>query len=278
MAEIPERMIFGYPEMGEKVHKEYEPAFKVLFRLNDALNGIINAAYDKPTIPQKVILVLGNLSMISMLELMTLVGNGLGQGAFKILRSMLEYGINAEYLRSKPTEVEDFIAWHSIEHYKNLIYMKDNMPDAYEKLSPEAVKKTEEAYASAKPRFEYITSSGKVNMRNTWCKLDLGARAVAIGFHEEYKLINPLASKLLHGSLSGMAMHYQPDEDPHRLAVPPSLKWCSDSLIGGHLSALKMAQTLARTFNKDTSPPFAELEADYRTAWQELNARRSLPA
>ena len=72
-----------------------------------------------------------------------------------------------------------------------------------------------------------------------------------------------------------MAMHYDPGEDPHRLTVPPSLKWCGASLIGGHGLSLEMLKTLTGALNTQSAPPCAELEKDYENVWQELNAQRN---
>ena len=268
MPELPERVIFGYPEMGPKVYSEFKPFLLVLPRLNDALNRVINAAYPNPEPHQSIILKLGELSMMSMLELVTLVGNGLGQGAFKILRSMLEYGVNAEYIRQTPAEAEDYKEWLWIDHYKHLIFMRENMPDAYKALDAELIGKAEVEYNRVKPRYEYTTRSGRTEMQGHWCKLNLADRATRTGLQAHYKIIYPLASKLFHGALSGMVMHYEPEEDPHRLAVPPSLEWCGPSLNGGHALSVEMLKTLTRALNTQSEPSCAELEQDYKKVWQ----------
>ena len=273
MPDVPMRMVFGHPEMWEKVHHKYHDFFTVLPKLQDALNGLVFAAYDPITKPQRAILNLATLSMISMLELVTLVGNGLAQGGMKILRSMLEYGINAEYLRRNPEEVDDFIEWHWVEHYKLLNYMRDHMPDAYAKLTPEHIAESEAEYIRVKPRFENETRSGKLKIRDSWCSLNLAERAIRTDFEEHYKLIYPLTSRLLHGSVAGMALHYDPDEDPHRLAVPPSLEWSNGALVGGHAIALCMAGTFSQAFGVESNPPYAELKRDYKTVW----AKKEIP-
>ena len=267
MPDVPMRIVFGHPEMWDKVHHQYHDFFTVLPKLQDALNGLVNAAYDPITRRQHAILGLASLSMISMLELVTLVGNGLAQGGMKILRSMLEYGINAEYIHRNPEEVDDFIEWYWIEDFKLLNYMRDHMPDAYAKLTPENIAESEEEYNRVKPRFEYETGSGKRKIRDSWCSLNLADRAIRTDFTEEYKLIYPLTSRLFHGSVAGMGFHYEPEEDPHRLAVLPSLKWSGEALIGGHGITLRMTGTFSQAFGVEAKPPYAELEGDYKTVW-----------
>lgn len=46
-----------------------------------------------------------------MVELVTLAGNGLGQGALKICRTMMETAVNADYLRQNPAELDDYLQW-----------------------------------------------------------------------------------------------------------------------------------------------------------------------
>ena len=267
MPEVPMRMVFGYPEMWEKVDHKHHDFFTVLPKLQDALNGLVNAAYDPITRPQRAILGLASLSMISMLELVTLVGNGLAQGGMKILRSMLEYGINAEYLRRNPEEVDAFIEWYWIGHYKELNYMRDHMPAAYARLAPKDIAESGKEYNRVKPRFEYETRAGKRKFRNRWCRPDLPERAKRTDFTVYYDRTYSLTSDLLHGSVAGMVLHYEPKEDPDRLAVPPSLKWSKEALFGGHAMALRMADTFSKAFGVESNPPYAELERDYKTVW-----------
>ena len=56
MSDVPMRMVFGNPEMWEQVHKKYRDFFEVSFKLNDGMNGLVNAAYDPVTKPQRAIL------------------------------------------------------------------------------------------------------------------------------------------------------------------------------------------------------------------------------
>lgn len=274
MAEVTGRILFkgfGFPEMAPKVYAEFKPLFEILYRLNDGLNSVVNAAYPEPTKTQLVILKLGELSMISMLELVTLVGNGLGQGAFKILRSMLEYGINAEYLRLYPAEVDNFINWHWVEQKKHLDYMRQSLPDVFRLIKPEDIKHAADEYTRVLPSYETEPGSGKP--RSTWTTMALPDRAFKANLQEHYRLIYPLSSRLFHGSISGLVFHYEPTEDEHRLATPPSLKWCRQSLIGGHALALEMLKTLCKSFEKESTPPFTDLESDYKRVWKELRPK-----
>ena len=63
MPDVPVGVIFGYPRMWEEVDQKYHDFFTVLPKLIDALNGLVNAAYDPITKPQKVILHLATIDL-----------------------------------------------------------------------------------------------------------------------------------------------------------------------------------------------------------------------
>lgn len=271
MADEIKKAIFGYPEWHEKIYNEFKPCFETFPRLTGALTQVIYAAYPNPTQLDHVVLKLGEFSMMSMLELVTLLGNGMGQGAFKILRSMLEYTINAEYLRRNPDDVANFLNWHWIEHYKQYRYMEKSMPTAYATLTQQQIEEAEREYNRVLPDFDKGQGSGKP--RGSWSKHHLANRALKAGLQEHYSLVYPLASTLFHGSVSGLVFYYEPGEDPYRLTSPPSFKWTGQSLMSGHSLALEMLKTLCLTLNKQTTPSPVELEEDYRNAWREINLK-----
>jgi len=63
-----------------------------------------------PNLPrnQRAILNLSMVAGITFVEMVTLAVNGLGRGAMRTLRSLLEISINTEYLRLRPDEFEDY--------------------------------------------------------------------------------------------------------------------------------------------------------------------------
>lgn len=261
----PAAVTLGYPEFWPKAYAEFERFFVAVLRLQDALNGLTSAARDPIEPYQRVILNLGLLSGVSMIEVVTLAGNGLGHGAMKIVRGMLEYGINAEYLRRNPETCDDYMLWHWVEQWKLAQYLKDNAPNMYAELDATAVARTEEEYHACEARFRLNPDRAK--LRGDWCSLNLADRATRTDFQEAYKLVYPLGSKLMHGTMGALGMHFKPEEDEDRIAIPPSLEWCGHALIGGHLCVLRMVDTLRQTFNDEPQPSFDELASDFAGAW-----------
>jgi hypothetical protein len=97
--------------------------------------------------------------------------------------------------------------------------------------------------------------------------LSLADQASRTGLTEVYRHIYPLGSKLIHATLSGLAMHFVPEEDPHRLAAPPTLHYCGEALIGTHLCLISVTRTLSQLVEIESAPPLNELENSFRYAW-----------
>lgn len=257
------RVTFGHPEFWEKVQTKFEPFFPVADRLQTALRGLTDAARPEVEPYQKLILNLGIYSGVSMMELTTLVGNGFGLGAMKIARGMLENGINAEYLLRERASLDDYFLWHWVEQDKNLRYVEQYMPEACKTLDPEAIKEIEKEFTACKPRFVNVRG----DIRGSWCIHDLAARSAKTEFQEVYRLIYPIGSKLMHGTIGGLGLHFKPDQDVHRIDVPPALDWCGEALLAGHLCILRMVGTLCDTFQEESNPTREEINKDFHAVW-----------
>jgi hypothetical protein len=262
MATNPQ-MIFGTPEFAKVVYSEFPKLFEVLPRLSAALNDLTSRACENPEQHQRVILNLGLLAGTSMLELVTLAGNGLGQGAMKISRTLMETVINAEYLRQCPNELDAYLKWSWVEKKKDLKYVQDNLPYLLPEIGQAAIDTIEREFLAARPLFE--TSVG--NIRSSWCSFNLAERATKVGLADMYRRVNPLSSGFIHGTIGGLTRYFDVGKDKDRIAVPPSLEYCSHALIVGHHCICFVVETLARTFDWEPVHSIASLMADYHYAW-----------
>jgi hypothetical protein len=257
---------FGNPEFWQEAYDSFPKFWAVIHRAADALNDVtMKRVYENVEPRQKVILNLGLLSAVSVMELITLVGNGFGLGAMKVARTLLESAINAEYLRMFPEECEDYLEWHWVEQHKMLEYMREHMSVEFAQLGTEEIERTKDGFDKARHR--YLRRDG--SLMGSWCRLDLGARAAKVGFAAPYKLIYPMGSKLIHGTFGGLAMHFDVDGEESRIGMPPSPKYCAQALVGGHASLIRIVETVSKTFDVTPSPSVQELLADYESAWRD---------
>src|SRR5260370_646223 len=169
-------LIFGHPEFAKDIQAEFPKLFEVLPRLTAALNDLTGRACENPEVVQRVILNLGLLAEISMLELVTLAGNGLGQGAMKIARTLMETVTNAEYLRQCPAELDSYLKWSWVEKKKELNYVRDNLPGLLPEITQEAINTIEEEYAAAAPLF----ANANGDYPQSWCSLNLAEPATKL--------------------------------------------------------------------------------------------------
>jgi hypothetical protein len=73
-------------------------------------------------------------------EVITLTGNGLGAGAMRILRSLLEMGINIEFFRLRPgafEDYEDYKEWYHVERFREFEFLRQHAEEAFALLDPQ---------------------------------------------------------------------------------------------------------------------------------------------
>jgi Family of unknown function (DUF5677) len=256
-------LIFGRPEFAKEIQAAFPRLFEVLPRLTASLSDLTGRACKDPEPYQRMIVNLGLLTGVSMMELVTLAGNGFGQGAMKIARTVMETAVNAEYLRQFPTEFESYINWYWIEKNKDLTYAKQHLPHLLPSITQESIDTIEREYQAVRPFFEKPNGE----LRSSWCSLNLADRAARTGFAQTYKLINPLSSALIHGTFGGLARHFDMSMDEDRIALPPSLKYCAEALVAGHACTCQIVETIAKTFGWEPVHTIESLVQDFHYAW-----------
>jgi hypothetical protein len=116
-----------------------------------------------------------------MWEVVTLVGNGMGHGAMKIVRGVVESAINAEYLRQFPDQVEKYMEWQWVKLHKLYVYMRETSPDSLKEIPPEKIASNEAEYQRVNDLYQYKMAnpdgSERTVRQETWCRDNLFQRA-----------------------------------------------------------------------------------------------------
>jgi len=83
------KLQFGYPEFWQEAVHENRGFYAIAPRLLATINGVTCREYSSLLVDQSLILNLAMLAGLGATEIITLVGNGMGQGAMKIVRNIL---------------------------------------------------------------------------------------------------------------------------------------------------------------------------------------------
>ena len=266
------RRVFGFPDFAPTVEAEYPRFFEVGPRVLTAMHSVADREYAAPEPHQRAILNLSMLAGISLVEVVTLTVNGLGHGAMRIVRSLMETAINVEFFRLRPAEFEDYREWVHVERFKKVEFVREHLPQLFAQIEPETITAIEREMARVRPRFERVKYDGTRELRRSWSALNLADRAVAAGFSETYKTINPLASSFVHETMSALIEHFNAANDPHRVEVPPTLDWSTQTLSGAHDCMVRVVKTLSETFGIPSEPTVETLVREWHYAWTDPRA------
>lgn len=259
------RRVFGFPDFIPTVEAEYPRFFEVGPRVLSAMHSVSDRDYPAPEPHQRAILNLSMLAAISLVEVVTLTVNGLGHGAMRIVRSLMETAINVEYFRLQPEAFEDYREWVHVERFRKIDFMRQHIPVVFATIEPEVIAAIEREMERVRPRFERRDGS----MRQSWSAQNLAERAAVAGFSETYKAINPLASSFVHETMSALMEHFKAANDPHRVEVPPTLDWSRQALTGAHDCIVRVVKTLSETFGVAPEPTVETLVKELHYAWTE---------
>ena len=148
-------IIFGNKDFWPEVVKRYPEFFQRTGRLLNAVHSVVDRAYAGLDRNQRLLMNLLMLVATGMWEIVTLVGNGMGHGAMKIVRGVIENAINAEYIRRFPEQGEKYMEWRWVELHKLYVYMQETAPDSLKEIPPEKMASDEAEYQRVKDMFRY---------------------------------------------------------------------------------------------------------------------------
>jgi Family of unknown function (DUF5677) len=117
-----------------------------LLRASDPAAGFLQAKL----VAYPVLFYLGRIAADEFNELITLCGNGMGIGAFKILRSMYERIVTIAFIAKYPSESLVFVEGIAIERQKLWRRLVEQAPQMREQYSEEQLRSFEEQYETAK--------------------------------------------------------------------------------------------------------------------------------
>jgi hypothetical protein len=264
-------IVFGNKDFWPKVVKRHPQFFQRIGRLQEAVRGVVDPAYESLDGSQVLLMNLLMLVATGTWEIVTLVGNGMGHGAMKIVRGVIESAINAEYIRRYPEQGEKYMEWRWVELHKLYVYMQETAPDSLKEIPPEKMASDEAEYQRVKDMFRYKVTNPDGTERTvkqeTWCRDNLFQRAEKTDTAQSYRTVMPSANQILHGTISGWIREL--DEESGRIEYPPTHKWDGEALIAAHIALLQAVETVALALNVNPNPKIEVLKEDFNAIWQE---------
>ena len=248
--------VFANMDFWTQVVEEHPEFFARVGRLQEAVRSIVDPAYEGLDGGQQMQMNMLMLTAIGVAEIVTLVGNGMGHGAMKIVRGVMENAINMEYMRQFPDQAEKYLEWQWVEQYKLRKHLEESSPAMYAEIPQEKRDSDEAEYQRVRPLFQYQvqTSTGgtKTKMQDGWCREDLFHRAERIGLAQSYRTVMPSANQILHGTISGWIRDL--DEVTRRIEYPPTHKWGGEALIAAHMALIQAIETASLALNATPTP------------------------
>ena len=216
--------VFANMDFWTQVVEQHPEFFARLGRLQEAVRSIVDPAYEGLDGGQQMQMNMLMLTAIGVAEIVTLVGNGMGHGAMKIVRGVMENAINMGYMRQFPDQAEKYLECQWVEQYKLHKHLEESSPAMYAEIPQEKRDSDEAEYQRVRPLFQYQvqTSTGgmKTKMQDGWCREDLFHRAERVGLAQSYRTVMPSANQILHGTISGWIRDL--DEVTRRIEYPPA--------------------------------------------------------
>jgi hypothetical protein len=263
------QIAFGNPDFSPEVALRYPEFFARIGRLQEAVRNIVDPAYEALDGNQRLQMNLLILVATGMAEVVTLVGNGMGHGAMKIVRGIIENAINAEYIRRFPEQGEKYIEWRWVEFHKLYAYMNGSSSDLLKEIPPEKMAADEAEYQRVKDLFRYkvqnLDGTERTVKQDSWCRDNLFQRAEKTNTVQSYKTVMPVANQILHGTISGWMREM--DEESGRVEFPPTHKWGGEALIAAHVALLQAVETVALALNVKPNPTIEILIEDFGAIW-----------
>jgi len=196
---------------------------------------------------------------------LTLVMNGYGVPAMKIVRSMFEAECNIHYLSKNPDAIKDFADFNIIER-KQLYELMDG--EQKSKLDPAEVASMLAEYDTIVPRF---TKNGKV--RREWCEETLYQRAEAAGLKDLYVTIYNWTCSMHHTDFRSIVQSYDASADD--LHIAPSLAWLDQALVNAYGPFLRALGYYIDMTNVSFESEMQDLATQYREACRCIGAENT---
>ena len=258
-------IVFGNKNFWPEVVGAHKEFFLRIGRLQEAVSSVADRAYEGVDGYQQLQISMLMLTATGMAEIVTLLGNGMGHGAMKIVPGVMENSINAEYMRQFPDQADKYLESQWVEQHKLYNHMVYTSPDSLKNFPAEKRAADEAEYQRVKPLFTHeiqaTDGSRQLVMQDSWRRDNLFQRAEKVNMAGTYRTVIPSANQILHGSIGSWIREL--DEVSRRIEYPPTHKWGGEALIAAHLALLQAVETCSLSLDTNPTPSLDVLKEDF---------------
>ena len=190
----------GYPKAQSKFREEYQEFIRCFPILTEVIEKAFNrSAPENYSIVDGLVFDLSRECVSRFSEIGLLCGNGLGDGAYIMLRSMFECLVNARYLHLHQDKADDFIEYlhvymRTVKNQITNIFGDDYLPTEYKDM-------VEKNFNRVKGKFTHITDRGGERVQSRWSKPGIVDMAIDVGLKEFVVVAHYLSLEKAHPSM-----------------------------------------------------------------------------
>jgi hypothetical protein len=259
---------FGNPEFSETIFNEFEKVLSLAVDSQNLADSVLEKVQERPakaTLDDVILSALGVITLSSWDELLVLVQNGFGHGAFKIARGMFETSVIAEYLRCHPKEIKDYFDFARVLTYKLSRARASNASE----IGLDIITDFQEV------KHRYANRKGSI--RHQWHQHSLAHMAKAVNRSLEYERIYSHAAAIHHGSIVGLFSYSAREKEPFNIVLerPPSTELISDALSFGFSSVFSALLSLIAKNDLDFTRDLNDLVRKVVEAFKTMARRRN---
>jgi len=163
----------------------------------------------------------------------TLVLNGYGNDAMKIVRGLFESEVNMAYLKRHPDKLGDYLAYAHILNKR--IY--DAMSPEQQAAVPQ--ERTQQVKVAAEAAKKNLVDARRRHFKDDWCEISLYDRAEEAGRLDIYKTVYRWSCSMHHGDVGALVFQADSSGDAD---IAPSWQWLGDALRDGYASVIRCLQ------------------------------------
>lgn len=260
------RISVRFPEFSAQVYSQYRALFEAYERLQTLPNQLFNFPVKgdlAATLRRLAILAWNSFGAVC-----TLVLNGYGNDAMKIVRGLFESEINLSYLQRHPDKLDDYLAY---EHILRMEIYRQMSPQQQAAVPPAQVQQVKESAEAAKKRL--VDAKGKP-FRHGWCEISIRDRAKEAGRLDIYNTVYRWSCSMHHGDVGALIWQVDSTGD---VDIALSRQWLGDALRDGYASMLRCLEIYEETAHLDLKQAIEAAGRDYVEALRVMEAPAMKP-